>query len=380
MTEGPPESLNMPPEFLRAEVTQDEKPPETQQVAVHHATPPETLSGSVTQDKHWKTWFVRDGRLRSGWRVLLYAIGARLAQIIAAIAFGLVIGAIVFVAWSAAGWTPEQVLGRLIEELSTVATFSPFAFGFRLWETCSLLVIVFAFRRFIDRRSFRALGFQMTRGWWQEALAGFGFTIVAWGAIFVLSLAFGAATITGFAWERGDWLAVLGALVNGLLFNVLIGIAEETDARGYILQNLAEGIRFVPAVIVSSAYFAVLHLLNPGAGWTSTVGIFFAGILLALGYYVTRRLWFSIGMHAAWNFAEGPLFGFPVSGIDMGGLFDLNITGPDWLIGGAFGPEAGALAIAVEIAMIVALWMWSQRTKREMQSAEENLDGQPNAA
>ncbi|MEW5720775.1 MAG: type II CAAX endopeptidase family protein, partial [Chloroflexota bacterium] len=359
-----------------AEVTREEQPPETLNVPMaHRAMPPETLSGAVTQDKQWKTWFVRDGRLRSGWRVLLYAIGARLAQIIAAIVFGLLIGAIVFVAWSAAGWTPEQVLGRLIEELSTVATFSPFAFGFRLWETLFLLFIVFVFRRFIDRRSFRALGFQMTRGWWQEALAGFAFAVVAWGVIFVLSLAFGAATIKGFAWERGDWLVVLAALVNGLLFNVLVGIAEETDARGYILQNLAEGIRFVPAVIVSSLYFAVLHLLNPGAGWTSTIGIFFAGVLLALGYYVTRRLWFSIGMHAAWNFAEGPLFGFPVSGLDMGGLFRLNITGPDWLIGGAFGPEAGVLAVAVEIAMIALLFAWMRRRRdvKQLDSDGEQL-------
>ncbi len=68
-------------------------------------------------------------------------------------------------------------------------------------------------------------------------------------------------------------------------------------------------------------------------------------------------------MHAAWNFAEGPVFGFPVSGLDMGGLFRLQITGPDWLTGGAFGPEAGALAIAMEIALsaILGAWIWRKR-------------------
>jgi len=325
--------------------------------------PPESLSGSVTQDRGWKAWFVRDGRLRSGWRVVSYMILARILQIIGAIVFGLAVGVILFVAWSGAGWTPEQVLERLIGELSTVAAFSPFVFGLRLWETAILLVIVFGFRRLLDRRSFRSLGFQLSRGWWREALAGFAFVIVVWGAIFVLSLVSGAVAIDGFAWEGEGGLAILGVLANGLLFNVLVGIAEETDARGYILQNLAEGIRFVPAVIVSSAYFGALHLLNPGAGMLSTVGIFCAGVLLAMGYYVTRRLWFSIGMHAAWNFAEGPLFGFPVSGLDMGGLFRLNITGPEWLMGGEFGPEAGALAMATEIAMIVALWAWIRRSR-----------------
>ena len=333
---------------------------------------PESLGASVTQDRKWKAWFVRDGRLRSGWRVALYMVLARVLQIVAAVVFGLAIGAVLSVLWSGAGWTTEQVMGRLLEELSTVATFSPFAFGFRLWETIVLLVIVFVFRRLVDRRSFRALGFQLSRGWWQEALAGFGFAVGAWGVIFALAIVLGAATITGFAWEKSGWLTVFGALVNGLLFNILVGIAEEMDARGYILQNLTDGIRFVPAVIVSSAYFGALHVLNPGAGLMSTIGIFCAGVLLAMGYYVTRRLWFSIGMHAAWNFAEGPLFGFPVSGLDMGGLFRLSITGPEWLIGGEFGPEAGALTIAVEIAMFAALWAWMRRKGLGMTRAAAN--------
>jgi uncharacterized protein len=131
-----------------------------------------------------------------------------------------------------------------------------------------------------------------------------------------------------------------------------------------MLQNLAEGIRFWPALFVSSLYFGLLHLLNPGAGVASTAGILLAGILLALGYYATGRLWFSIGMHAAWNFAEGPVFGFLVSGLNMGGLFQLKINGPDWLMGGGFGPEAGALAVGVEVAMIVALFVWARRKKQ----------------
>jgi hypothetical protein len=149
----------------------------------------------------------------------------------------------------------------------------------------------------------------------------------------------------------------------------MVGLVEETDARGYILQNLAEGIRFWPAVLVSSLYFGLLHLLNPGAGVTSTLGIFFAGVLLALGYYATGRLWFSIGLHAGWNFAEGPILGFLVSGLNMGGLFRLRITGPDWLMGGAFGPEAGALAVVVEAVMILVLFGWA-RARRTVSSSQ----------
>jgi membrane protease YdiL (CAAX protease family) len=235
------------------------------------------------------------------------------------------------------------------------------ALGFIMARALIALAVIWVFRKWIDRRPFLNLGFQFTPGWWRELLAGFGFSMAALLVIFLLSLALSAAAIVNFAWGQLDISAMIGGLVVGLAFNLLVGVAEESDARGYVLQNLAEGIRLVPAILVSSLYFGVLHLLNPGAGWLSTIGIFFAGVLLALGYYVTRRLWFSIGMHAAWNFAEGPLFGFPVSGLGMGGLFQLKITGPEWLMGGAFGPEAGALAVVVEIAMIAALVVWAHR-------------------
>jgi membrane protease YdiL (CAAX protease family) len=291
----------------------------------------------------------------------LYLILARLGQLFAATVFGVLLATILMVVWADRFTSPEILVQQLAVELSNVTTFSPLAFGFRVYDTLVVLAIIFLFRRFIDRRPMCALGLDLTRGWWQEVLAGFALIVIAWGVIFALTLGTGAATVVGFAWERDGVWTILLALASGLLFNVFVGIAEEADARGYVLQNLAEGIRFVPAVLVSSLYFSVLHGLNPGAGIASTLGIFFAGILLALGYAATRRLWFPIGMHAAWNFAEGPLFGFPVSGLDMGGVFRLNITGPEWLTGGAFGPEAGALAIGVEIALIVGLWWWIKR-------------------
>lgn len=308
-------------------------------------------------------WFVRDGRLRSGWRVGAYLIFARLAQLSAAVMFGMLVAIVLGVLWADRFTSPEMLSEWLLAEFMNVTTFSPLAFSFRVYDTLVVLVLIFVFRRFIDRRPMRTLGFDFTRGWWQEALAGFVLIVVAWGVIFVLALVTGAATIVGFAWERTSVSTILIALISGLLFNILVSIAEEADARGYVLQNLAEGIRFVPAMLVSSFYFSVLHLLNPGAGIASTIGIFCAGILLALGYAATRRLWFPIGMHAAWNFAEGPLFGFPVSGLDMGGLFRLTITGPDWWIGGAFGPEAGMLAIIVEIGLIAGLALWIKRRK-----------------
>jgi membrane protease YdiL (CAAX protease family) len=231
-------------------------------------------------------------------------------------------------------------------------------------ELVVTLGLVYLFRRFLDKKSFRSLGFQqpqiemyggcqLSRGWWHDWLGGFAVSLAAWGAIFALALVFGAVTITG-------WRVDARLLALGLVSNLFVGLVEETETRGYVMQNLAEGVRVWPAVLISSAYFAVLHLLNPGAGLGSLLGIFVAGVVLALGYYATGRLWFSMGMHTAWNFAEGPLFGFRVSGLDLGGVFQLRESGPDWLMGGNFGPEAGALAIGVQLVLIAVLYAWTR--------------------
>ncbi len=303
-----------------------------------------------------KPYLIRKNRLRSGWRIALYLI----ASLVTLIVFGLAFESLITFAWFSRGISLEGIKLIIADFATKPFNYPDVALGFFVVRAVIALTLIWIFRKWIDKRPFRNLGFQLTSGWWRELGAGFAFVTVAWGAIFLFSLAFRGVTIVGFVWDEIDSDSMIGALALGLIFNFLVGVVEEADARGYILQNLAQGIRLVPAILISSLYFGLLHLFNPGAGWQSTLGIFIGGILLAMGLYVTRRLWFSIGMHAAWNFAEGPVFGFRVSGLDMGGLFKLKITGPEWLMGGAFGPEAGALAMLVELAMIGMLLYLAQ--------------------
>ena len=93
-------------------------------------------------------------------------------------------------------------------------------------------------------------------------------------------------------------------------------------------------------------FFGLAHLANPHVTFFSFVNIVLAGVWLSVAFLKTRSLALPFGMHFAWNFLQSNVFSFPVSGIDFSNLQlgVLTQSGPEWLTGGSFGPEGGALA------------------------------------
>jgi membrane protease YdiL (CAAX protease family) len=111
---------------------------------------------------------------------------------------------------------------------------------------------------------------------------------------------------------------------------------------------------------LSSLFFGIGHAMNPHADWVSTLGVTAAGLLLGLGYVFTGSLGISVGLHFSWNFFQGNVFGFPVSGRDFGVSFlKVSQGGPGLWTGGAFGPEAGLLGFLACLlgGLLVLLWV-----------------------
>ncbi len=131
------------------------------------------------------------------------------------------------------------------------------------------------------------------------------------------------------------------------VFNVFVSWGEELLARGYWFQNLRDGISLPAAVILTSAMFAFLHAANLNATPAAVAWIFPAGLFLAYGLVRTNQLWLSLGLHLGWNFFEGPIFGFPISGLETFSLIEQINTGPTVWTGGLFGPEAGLIVLPV---------------------------------
>ncbi|HEX7803312.1 MAG TPA: CPBP family intramembrane glutamic endopeptidase [Pseudoxanthomonas sp.] len=168
-----------------------------------------------------------------------------------------------------------------------------------------------------------------------------------WGLLCALAL---FALLTAQLWAAGVYrITGYGDAPVWTLFlltAVAPGITEEIVSRGILFRLTEEGLGTWIALAVSALFFGFTHMFNPGATMWSSVAISIeAGLLFGLLYHVTRSLWWCIGLHAGWNFVQGAVFGIPVSGIKIDGLFDSQLQGPGWLDGGGFGAEASVLTV-----------------------------------
>ena len=137
-------------------------------------------------------------------------------------------------------------------------------------------------------------------------------------------------------------------LLPVLIMSVQAGVLEEIMSRGIIFRIAEEGIGTWWSMSLSALIFGFLHLWNPNATLFSSISIALtAGVILAMLYVITRQLWVPIGLHIGWNFALGGIYGAPVSGGEPDGILAASFSGPDWLTGGAFGPEASVIMVAV---------------------------------
>jgi len=218
-------------------------------------------------------------------------------------------------------------------------------------------------RRFLDRRTFRSLGLAFDRFAVPDLIVGFLIPAAQLGLVLLLELLVGWTRWQGWAWEVSSGAAVAGGLGLSLLVFVLVGYQEELLSRGYQLQNLIDGSGLRWALFLSSASFAFLHLANPGSGLASTIGLLAAGYFLAFGWLRTGRLWLSIGLHIGWNFFEGTIFGFQVSGLEPFALMKHSGLGPAWATGGAFGPEAGAVMLPAYVVGALLILAYTRRRR-----------------
>ncbi len=218
---------------------------------------------------------------------------------------------------------------------------------FYLGLTIAALFCTWFFRKFIDRRPIDTIGLK-----WQDVganLAKGGFWAIGLQTIvFVLLLIAGMLSIEMKTFDGVE-------LAGFFFFFVLVAINEELIFRGYITSLLTYTIHFLPAIIVSSLLFAAVHIGNADFTWMGFGCIFFGGYLLGLFYLKFQNLYLPIGMHLFWNFYQGNILGFDVSGMAIPSLVQLKMNGLDWVTGGEFGLEGSIITVILLLVVSVFL-------------------------
>ncbi len=281
----------------------------------------------------------KEPRLRIIWRLLLHS-GLTVALV-------LIIGSVLL----------AVAMGLGLVGVNTDPSSSPLL---NMIPLSAILLATWIARRVLDRRTFRSLGFRFNRHTLVDLAFGFALPGLLFGLIFAFEWAMGWIRVEGWAWETISPGQSVHALFTMLGLFIIVGIQEELLSRGYHLQNMAEAMSLQWAIFLSSAIFAVLHAQNPFFNIGSLMGLLAAGYFLAFAWVRTRNLWLPIGLHIGWNFFEGSVFGFPVSGLQGFSLIRQTVVGPELATGGTFGPEAGLVVFPAIILGGFLVWFYTR--------------------
>ena len=296
-----------------------------------------TRTGQVV--KH--VFLNKQGRLRNGWWLLVF---------------------IAFVALTRFAYRPVT---HGLKDLGLNALWlEPAPFVFIMLATWACLRL--------RRQTLADVGFHLDRRWVGQFAAGAGFGLLAMMAIAGLILAAG-----GVRFEL-DANASFAGLVRGLYVFLFVALFEEALFRGFAFQRLVEGLGAWPAQIAVALLFALGHFGNPGMhGATevwATLDLMLGAILLGLAYLRTRSLALPIGLHLGWNWTQGALLGFGVSGFDQAGWLQPIFLGkPEWLTGGTFGPESSVCSVLVDLVSVALIWHWKGTVRAERPRLAESL-------
>ena len=251
-------------------------------------------------------------------------------------------------------------LGFIMYGLAQAGTALPKA----EWAQCLSAIVIAAamlalyalFVKWFEKHPARDLPFSRLV---PDTLKGLGLGLLFFVVVILVMTVLGLYKVDSFGTDKPM------ALAAAFFLFLVVGVGEEIIFRGVLFRWIDEKWGFWAALAVSSLLFGLLHIFQPGATWWSSFAIAVeAGLFLGAAYKYSGTLRFPIGGHWAWNFVEGNIFGFAVSGTDAGvSLFKSTVIGPDMLTGGAFGPEASIIAMGV--GLLMSLWFILKVVRRK---------------
>lgn len=260
------------------------------------------------------------------------------------------------------------VIGFLVDFFSPgngIASIQEFFYHYFLYyELFSFVIILFLFIfwvKVIEKNALSSLGF-VKRNWLKYLGWGIMFSLVQMG---VIALVYQVSGIGSFELNELSLEPIL--FILGLFpFWLLQGGTEEVATRGWLLTRIAARTNLPLAIAISSSLFGILHMGNAGVTFLSVLNIILDGVLAGLLFIYTDSIWLVVAQHGTWNYVQGNLLGFQVSGTGAdASIFSFTMgSGPDWLTGGTFGAEGSIITTLVLLLSLVIVYRLGERKER----------------
>ena len=262
-------------------------------------------------------------------------------------------------------------IGYLTEFFSPgngVASIQEFFFHYILYyELFSFVFILLLFIfwvKVIEKNSLSTLGF-VKRNWLKYLGWGILLSLLQMGVIALVYQVGGIGTFELNELSLEPILFILGLFP----FWLLQGGTEEVATRGWLLTRIAARTNLPLAIAISSSLFGILHLGNSGVTVLSVLNIVLDGVLAGLLFIYTDSIWLVVAQHGTWNYVQGNLLGFQVSGTGAdASIFSFTMgTGPDWLTGGEFGAEGSIITTLVLLLSVLIVYLLGERNERTVE-------------
>ena len=260
------------------------------------------------------------------------------------------------------------VIGFLVDFFSPgngIASIQEFFYHYFLYyELFSFVIILFLYIfwvKVIEKNALSSLGF-VKRNWLKYLGWGIMFSLVQMG---VIALIYQIGGIGSFELNELSLEPIL--FILGLFpFWLLQGGTEEVATRGWLLTRIAARTNLPLAIAISSSLFGILHMGNAGVTFLSVLNIILDGVLAGLLFIYTDSIWLVVAQHGTWNYVQGNLLGFQVSGTGAdASIFSFTMgSGPDWLTGGTFGAEGSIITTLVLLVSLVIVYRLGERKER----------------
>lgn len=299
----------------------------------------------------------KDNKFRSGWQILFIIVIINLIMFAVSFVVGIII---IILNINIINESQEM----MIESINQI--YSSWSMPVVLLQEIITIAVSIFFWKVIIKQPLKNMGLKSVKKHSKELIYGLGLGSLSITLVFIFIVVTGNAKVTSwtpsFSWDTFLYL----------ILYIFVGFAEEILGRGYIMSVMRQT-RNIPLIVgISAVIFSFMHIFNSSFSIIPFINIVLIGVVFSLMYIWSGNLWMCIGYHIAWNYFQGSVFGFPVSGSESNGIITTIYSENNIINGGGFGPEGGLVVTVIIVAgLLFVRWYYKGKSSNFLEVENE---------